>query len=72
MTNEERERWRYTFAGQAMQGMHWKDQPVQAVQFADALIAELERTAPNRDCKHHSTHIGEDGTLTCTACGFEI
>lgn len=50
-----REAWRYWFAGQAMAGLtaandcHWQtheEYAVDARKFADALLAELERTKP--------------------------
>ncbi len=64
MTNEEREKWRWTFAGQAMQCLLYEngyddyrgrvaDHRVadSAVMYADALIAKLEESAV-KECRH--------------------
>lgn len=51
MTPEQREHWRWTYAGQAMTHMHWPEaipyklMAERSIHIADALIAELEKTA---------------------------
>ncbi len=75
MSPSEKEHWRYTFAGQAMQGiiantdgatpsarnLQW------CIEMANALILELEKTAKTI-CDHSSISTTADGKVYCILC----
>lgn len=78
MTPQQKENYRWEFAGKFMQGFIIAGIPASncgpqsAIYEAEKLITQLEATAPNRNRKHPGTLSKKDGTTTCTTCGFEI
>lgn len=82
MTSDEREKFRWQFAGQAMAAtlVHYERFPdpdeinlgmAECVTCADALIAELEKTQPvdkeEQRCRHDYHRVPVG--LACTKCG---
>lgn len=83
LSKDELEHWRFTFAGQAMQGLvsGWRTTGLAApyntiadesVVIADSLLAKLQETAaPVAECNHDWYLPNEYAKYKCSRCGME-